>query len=152
MRPEIRSLLGDTDVLSKAENLEAPAIGEDRARPADETVESASTGNELVTRTQQQMVGVGQDDFGARLLQVDLANGLDGTLGADRHEGRRLDDAMSGLKFAAACRAIGGCEGEAGRWHAKILVSCVVIWGVDQGVQKVHRVHEILFIQYADLL
>ncbi len=152
MRPEIRSVLGDEDALRKAEDLEAPTIGEDRPRPADEAVEPASTGNELVTRTQQQMVGVGQDDFRARLLQVALANGLDGTLGADRYEGRRLDGAMGGLEFASARRAIGGSDREAGRWHAKILVVRAVIPGVDQGVQKVQQVHEVLFIQYADSL
>ena len=96
-----------TPPLGEAEHLEAAAVGQDRARPADEAVQAAAPRDQLVARPQQQVIGVGEDDLGARILEVAMPNRLDRALRADRHERRRLDDAVRRLELAEARRAIG---------------------------------------------
>ncbi len=78
----------------QAEYLIAAAIGEDRFVPADELVEAASTGDQLITRPQHQVIGVAEDDLRADLLKVLCCQRFNNTLRADRHERRRLDHAV----------------------------------------------------------
>ena len=57
------------------------------------------------------MIGVGKDDAGIELAgKIALQDAFDGSLSADGHENRRLDDAVIGVKEAgpgARCRTLG---------------------------------------------
>ena len=47
--------------------------------------------DEIVARAQEEMIGIAQDDGGAERFQVAMQHALDGALGPDRHEDRRVD-------------------------------------------------------------
>ena len=125
MRLEIRALFRDDAPLRQAEDLEAAAVGEDRPLPADEAVQAAATRDQLVAGTQQQVIRVGEDDLGARLFEVAVASRLDGTLRADRHERRRLHDAVRRLELAETRRAVGASHGETESALARLAMSIV---------------------------
>ena len=110
MRLEFGALLGDLPALGEAEHLVAAAVGEDRMRPADEAVQPATPGNQLVARTQVQVIGVAEDDLRADLLEVAMPHRLDRSLRPDRHEGRRLHDAVRRLELAEPRGAVGASE------------------------------------------
>ena len=62
-------------------------------------MQTAQLADQLVSGTQEQMVGVGQDDLRAQVpLQIALGNTFDRSLRANRHEDRGFDDAMSGMQ------------------------------------------------------
>ena len=62
---------------------------------------------------QVEMIGVGQHDLGAEAAQRRRRDGLDGGLGADRHETRGEHLAVRGVQAAGAGPAAGGFELEA---------------------------------------
>jgi len=66
----------------------------------------AAPRDQLVARAQIQVIRVAEDDLRARFLEVALAHRLDAPLGADRHERRRLDQAMRRVHLAEAGAAI----------------------------------------------
>ena len=100
--------------VAERDDLEAARVGEDRPVPAHEAVEAAEPRDPLVARTQVEVVGVGQDDRRAGVLEVVGVEGLDGGVRADRHEGRRLHDPVGQLQApeARAGRAVGGRRDE----------------------------------------
>src|SRR5688500_8585646 len=112
MRLEIGALLADRAPFGEAEDLEAAAVGQQRLRPANEAMETAAPSDQLVARAQEQVVGVAEDDLGAELLQVAMERGFDRALGAHRHEGRCLHDAVRRLEFSAARWAVCAVEGK----------------------------------------
>ena len=66
-------LLGDLRPLGEAEELEAAAVGEDRAVPAHEAVQAAERRDDLFARPQGQVIGVGQHHLragGAELVDA----------------------------------------------------------------------------------
>ena len=85
---------------AQAEHLEAARVGEDRARPAHEAVQPAERRDPLRARAQHQVIGVAEDDPRAQPLELGGRQRLDGGLRADRHEHRRLDHAVRGLRAA----------------------------------------------------
>ena len=90
VRAEDGLLLGHFDAMGEAEQLEAAAVGQDRAVPAHEAVQPAQGGDDLFAGPQREMIGVAQDHLrpgGAELFDLQP---LDAGLGADRHEGRHL--------------------------------------------------------------
>jgi hypothetical protein len=107
MRLEVNALLRHLASLCEAEHLEAAAVGQNRPRPTDEPMQPSETTDQLVAGAQQQMIGVGKDDFCARFLKVAVADRLDGPLGPDRHENRGLHDPMRRLKLAEPGDTIG---------------------------------------------
>ena len=54
----------------QAEDLIAAAVGQDRAVPADEAVQAAGAGDQLVARPADKMIGIAEDDLGTELLEV----------------------------------------------------------------------------------
>ena len=86
--------------MGQAEDLIPAAVGKDRALPADELMKASATCDELISRTQQQVIRVREHDLSTRVFEVAVADGLDRSLSADRHEGRRLKDAVRRLAFA----------------------------------------------------
>src|SRR5262245_40866459 len=90
-------------------------------RPADEPVQSAPTRNQLISRPQIEVIGVAEDDLRSRLLQIAVAHRLDASLRANRHERRRLNDAVQHAQLAQPRTAV-GCEQRAAerRGHATI--------------------------------
>ena len=107
VRPELDAVLVNLPALGKTEDLISTAIGEDRFVPANELVEAAATRDQAVARPQHQVVGVAENDAGADLLKVLRSQPLNRTLGADRHEDRCLDRAMSGLQDTTPRGTIG---------------------------------------------
>ena len=86
------AVVADLPQLRQAEDLEAAAVGQDRAVPAHERdAGRPSSRMSSLPGPQVQVIGVPEDDLGADLAQVDRGHGLDRALGADRHEDRRLD-------------------------------------------------------------
>src|SRR5262245_15502932 len=68
------------------------------------------------------MIGVAQDDPGADRFEIAMGDALDRALRADRHERRRLDDAVRRRHHAASRRAVGVCYAEI-EGHVLSLVS-----------------------------
>ena len=60
------AVLLDLAALRQAEHLVAAAVGEDRPGPADEAVEPAAAGDQLVAGPQIQVIGVAEDDAARR--------------------------------------------------------------------------------------
>ena len=71
-------------------HLKAAGIGQDRVRPVHECMQPAKRGDALRRRPQHQMIGVAEQNLGARGAHVIVMHALDRGLRADRHEGRRV--------------------------------------------------------------
>ena len=72
--------------MREREDLEAAGIGEEGFFPAGELMDAAEALEDLGTRTQEQVVGVRQQDLGAGFEQGVERLRLDRRLGAHRHE------------------------------------------------------------------
>ena len=113
MRAEDGGVVGDLARRGEAVDLEAAAVGEDRAVPAHEAVQAAHLGDEVVAGPQGEVIGVAEDHAGAGRFELVGRQPLDGRLGADGHEDRRFDDAVRRVQPAAAGGAVGGQDLEA---------------------------------------
>ena len=76
------------------EHLKSARVGEDRTIPPHEAMQSAEIANQLVARTQMQMIRVAENHLRAELAQIDGIERLHRRQRADRHERRRVDDAV----------------------------------------------------------
>ena len=112
MRLEGHAALGELAQFGEAHHLKAAGIGEDGMGPVHEFVQAAERRDPLGSRRQHQMIGVGEHDVVAKRPHCIRVHGLDGRGGADRHEGRRADDAARGRDRADARFAVGGVDGE----------------------------------------
>jgi len=84
------------------EDLEAARVGEHRTGPIHELVDAPQAVEDLFPGAQEKVVGVREQDLRTRVLEdlrPDVANR---GLRADRHEERREDFAVQGLKAARA--------------------------------------------------
>jgi hypothetical protein len=70
-------------------------------------VQTSEPSYELISRSKVQVIGVTQDDLGARLLQVLEQRSFDRALRPNRHEGGGVNDAMRRVKLAEAGASIG---------------------------------------------
>src|ERR1043166_1518912 len=102
MRAESGAFFGDRPPLRQAEDLVAPAVGENRLVPADEAMQSASARDHVVAGPQVQMIGVAQQNLRAERLEIAMRDAFDCALRADGHERRRLDLAMGRRQHAGA--------------------------------------------------
>ncbi len=89
MRLEGDARFGNAAELGQRHDLIAAGIGEDRPVPMHEAMQAAEPGDALGARPQHQMIGVGEEDVGARRLHVFGEHGFDRGASADRHEGGR---------------------------------------------------------------
>ena len=64
------SLSGDLPEFRQAEDLEPPAVRQDRPVPAHELLDPAELAYQLVPRPQEQVIGVRQDDFRSHADEV----------------------------------------------------------------------------------
>ncbi len=91
MRAEGDALFGDLAQIAEAENLKSAGVGEDGAIPAHETVQAAQAPDQLMTRTQVEVIGVAEKKLDAEVFQHILWNRFDRGLGAHRHKDGCLD-------------------------------------------------------------
>ena len=114
VRSKLGAVVGDAPAPGQAEHLIAAAVGQDRPVPPDEAMESARPRDERVAGSEIEMVGVAEDDLGAEplaeVVQIAMRDALDGSLRSDRHEGRRLHDAVRRPHLPAARSAVAGEE------------------------------------------
>jgi hypothetical protein len=88
----------DLPVGGQAEYLVPARIGEDGTIPLHKRMQTAKATNQLVTRPQIEMVCIGEDELGARFVQITRLQRLDVGQRADRRERRHLDGAVGGVK------------------------------------------------------
>ena len=100
---ELAALFSELADSGKREYLEAAAVGEDRAVPAVELMQSACRLDDFESRAQVEMVGVSQDDLGLYLLaQFFEMYTLYAAHSSHRHEDRSLDLSVVGGDDAGA--------------------------------------------------
>jgi hypothetical protein len=87
-------------VRSSAARALSAAVGQDRALPAHELVQAVVAAQHRAAGLARQMERVAHNDLGANLLELRRHHGVDGAVGADRHEGRRMDVAAAGAQHA----------------------------------------------------
>ena len=84
IRPSVEMRLEDDAVFAQpcaatqTEDLVAAGIGEDRPRPAHERVQTAEACDQIVARTQVQVIRIGEDDLGAEIVEHLDRHALDG--------------------------------------------------------------------------
>jgi hypothetical protein len=88
--------------LRERERLEAPRVGEHRVRPAGEAVKATVGRDRLGAGAEPEVVGVAEHDLGAGARHLLGRERLHRALGADGHEGRRLDDGVRGREGGGA--------------------------------------------------
>ena len=113
VRAEDGGMVGDLAGGGEAVDLEAAAVGEDRAVPVHEAMQAAHLGDEVVAGAEGEVIGVAEDHAGAGRFELVGRQALDGGLGADGHEDRRIDGAVRRVQTAAAGGAVGGQDLEA---------------------------------------
>ena len=82
----------------QGEDLEAAGVREEGFLPAGELMDATEALEDLGTRTQEQVIGVRQQDLGAGIEQGVERLRLDRRLGAHRHEQRRLHLVVQGAE------------------------------------------------------
>src|SRR6516164_9581705 len=92
---EVDSVLSDSAEFRQRKDLEPAAVGQNRVRPAHESMKSAKVTDHLQTWTKEKMVGVAEDNLSADGLKFIGRHCFDRTLGTDRHKDRRFNDPMS---------------------------------------------------------
>src|ERR1051326_1677270 len=85
---------GDLTKLVQAEDLKTARIGENRARPGHETVQSAKFADLIDTWAKEKMVGIAQENLDAQVFEKILRNSFYCRQGAHGHEDRSFDLAM----------------------------------------------------------
>ena len=92
---------------TQRQHLEPAAVGEGRSRPVHERAQSACLVDDVGARLQVQVVGVGQNRLCTKLFHGLGQHGLDGGLGADGDERRRVDVTVRGSDHAGAAEPSG---------------------------------------------
>ena len=98
---EMHALFLDLAQAGEREDLESAGIGEDRLIPAHKFVQPARLLDQFLAGADVQVIGVGEDDLRADLVQFARGRPLDGRLRAHRHKDRGLDVAVRGMHNAA---------------------------------------------------
>jgi hypothetical protein len=63
--------------------------------------------DELAAGPEPQVISVGEDELEAELFEVFAADGFDGALSANGHEGGGFDDSVVGVQAAASRAGVG---------------------------------------------
>ena len=88
--------------LGKGEDLEAAGVGQHGAVPAGEFLQAAELVDGLGAGSQEEVVGVAEDDLGAAGAGLVGGYAFDGAAGPDGHEGRGIERAVGGGDGAEA--------------------------------------------------
>ncbi len=84
MRAEEHAFFRDFAQIAEAEDLEAARVRQDRARPGHEVVQPAEVADQFVAGAEEEVIGIGQDDFGVELVrrggEIALHDALDAWL------------------------------------------------------------------------
>ena len=107
--------------LVEREDLKAPRIGEQGARPTDEFVQAAHAADGLVAGAQIKVIGVAENDLSAERFERFLRDGFDRSLRADRHEDGGFDGPMRQNQTRAASAAGARLQHFEGDVHGTIL-------------------------------
>ena len=107
VRAEDGLLLGHFDQMREAIKLEPAAVGQYRAVPTHETVQSAQRGDHFFARPQRKMVGVAQNHLRPGRAELLDLQSLDARLGSHRHERGHLHRPMRRRKDRPPCGTIG---------------------------------------------
>ena len=110
MAAEHYPFFSDLAVFGQRIDLEATRIGEDRAVPAVELVESAGFLQDVETWAKVEVIGVAEDDLCLHIVlefaEVETLHRTDGAYG---HEDRCLYLSVVGMDFAGTCPAVAVC-------------------------------------------
>ncbi len=112
MRTEAYAIVAHLAQLAQAKDLKAAAIGQDRVWPAHEAVQPAEARHQFWPRTEQQVIGVREDDARAHGLQIIWPHRFDGGVRAHGHEDRRGDVAVRRMHDARARGGLGAASGD----------------------------------------
>ena len=102
MGTELDAVRLDFSDRGQAEDLEAAAIGEDRALPIDELVQAARGADDFETGPNVEVVSVTKDDLRAHFVELPRVEGFHAALRANRHEHGRVHHAVGGRQPAQA--------------------------------------------------
>ena len=102
MRTKFHSFFTDFPHLAKAEDLKPATVGEDRAVPRNEFMQTAELEDRRVTRPQEKVICVAENDARIKRFEHFLCEGLDSALCANRHEDRRFNLAVRSLDSSCA--------------------------------------------------
>jgi hypothetical protein len=103
VRCELYAFLTDLAELREGEYLEAAAIRQNGSVPIEKLVDAAHIADNVVTRTNVEMVGIGELDLTADLIKILCGDtALDGRGSTDVHKDGSLDRSVNGLKGTAA--------------------------------------------------
>ena len=105
---EFDAFLGQLVEVGQAHHLVAAAVGQDRAIPVHEFMQSAEPGDPLRAGAQHQVVGVAEDDVRTRCTDAFRLHALHRRRGADRHEGGRADIAALHADRTGPCEPAAG--------------------------------------------
>ena len=90
------------------EDLIPPAVGEHLSGPVDEPVDTAETGDHVGSRSEHEVVGVGQDDLDPERLQVGGRQMPERASGSHRHETRGGECSPGGRDRSGAGSSVVG--------------------------------------------
>ena len=102
MGAKLHALLAHLAKVGQRKDLKTAAVGQDGPVPAHKAVQAAGAGNEILARAQVKMVGVGEDDLRADVLEFIRGHGLNRGLRAHGHVDGRFDNAVGRVQTAAA--------------------------------------------------
>lgn len=94
--------------ISERKHLKSTTIREDREIDIHEFMESAKSGYELMSGTEIEVIGIGEDDLTPNRLDLISIQSLDGRLCANRHKYRCFDVPMGRRKYARSGVSICG--------------------------------------------
>jgi hypothetical protein len=86
----------------EAEDLEAPAVGEDREGPIDEVVKATGSADDVHPGANVEVIGVSEDDLSTEFAEFAGVDGFHTALCADGHEDGSVDDAVGSVEATAA--------------------------------------------------
>src|ERR1700677_4899166 len=100
---KVDAFFRDPAEFSERENLEPAAVGQDGPSPAHESMKSAKMFNDLQARSQEEVIGVTENNLCSDRTELVRGHRLDGTLGSDRHEDWSFDGPVSRAQPPPSC-------------------------------------------------
>src|SRR5271170_4395129 len=103
VRAKEYALIANLAIVVQAEHLKAAGVGQDRPVPRHKPMQPAQLLDQFRTRSQEQMISVGENDLGIQLAsQIALQHPFYRRLRTDRHKHWRLNGAVGGVEQTGA--------------------------------------------------